>query len=232
MTTTVDQLGTILGVWAHPDDEGYLMAGTAMLAARAGAHVACVTATAGEAGETADEDRWPQRRLAEIRREEMRTSLSVLGIDDHEWFHLPDGGLADVDASTGVGLVAEVAERVQPDTVLTFGRDGMTGHPDHVVVGDWAEQVARRLGGVRVLAATKTSEWYDEYPDLTDVVFPEGGPCVEAEELTLEVTLPDDVLDRKVQALRCQASQTTGLIDLIGDDVYRTWNRCEYWIER
>ncbi len=54
------ELGTILGVWAHPDDEAYLMAGTALVAAAAGSTIACVTATAGDAGESADEDRWPR----------------------------------------------------------------------------------------------------------------------------------------------------------------------------
>lgn len=60
------------------------MAGTAMLAMANGSTVACVTATAGEAGETADEAIWPQRRLAELRREEMAASLAILGSADHE----------------------------------------------------------------------------------------------------------------------------------------------------
>lgn len=44
---SIDDLGTILGVWAHPDDESYLMAGTALRAMARGSRVACVTATAG-----------------------------------------------------------------------------------------------------------------------------------------------------------------------------------------
>lgn len=231
-TTTIADLGTILGVWAHPDDEAYLMAGTAMLAMRAGASVACVTATAGEAGETSDETRWPRARLTDIRRDEMRASLATLGIEDHEWLHLPDGGLAEMDQDAGTELVAGVVDRVRPDTILTFGVDGMTGHPDHITVGDWAETVARRKGGIRVLAATKTRSWYEEFPALAEVVFPDGGPCVDSEDVALEVELADELLDRKIEALRAQASQVTSLVDLVGEETYRTWNRLEYWVDR
>lgn len=46
----MDELGTILGVWAHPDDETYLMAGLAARAVRSGSRVVIVTATRGEGG--------------------------------------------------------------------------------------------------------------------------------------------------------------------------------------
>ena len=52
----MEELGTILGVWAHPDDETYLCAGLMASAARAGSRVVCVTATRGELG-TGDHDR-------------------------------------------------------------------------------------------------------------------------------------------------------------------------------
>src|SRR5262245_16375399 len=126
------ELGTVLGIWAHPDDEAYLMAGTALVAAAAGPTIACVTATVGDAGESADEGGWPHARLGALRRQEIADTLAVLDIRDHTWLDLKDGGLADVDRATGVALLTAVIERVQPDTVLTFGRDGMTGHPDHI----------------------------------------------------------------------------------------------------
>ena len=44
------ELGTILGIWAHPDDEAYLSGGLMALASAAGSRVVCVTATRGELG--------------------------------------------------------------------------------------------------------------------------------------------------------------------------------------
>jgi LmbE family N-acetylglucosaminyl deacetylase len=231
-SSTIDRLGTILGVWAHPDDEAYLMAGTAMSAMNRGARVACVTATAGEAGETADEGRWPQRDLARIRQQEMAASLATLGIEDHEWLHFPDGGLPGVDPERGTERIAAVIDRVAPDTILTFGPDGMTGHPDHVAVSDWASRaVAASGGGTRVLAATKTQEWYDEFPAATEAVFPDGGPCADPDRLAAAIEIDGEPLDRKFRALQVQASQTAGLIALMGETDYRQWNRLECWVD-
>ena len=51
-------LGTVLSVWAHPDDETYLCGGLMADAVRRGNRVVCVTATRGELG-SPDEERWP-----------------------------------------------------------------------------------------------------------------------------------------------------------------------------
>jgi len=46
--TDAAQLGTVLGIWAHPDDEAFLSAGLMAAARDAGQRVVCVTATLGE----------------------------------------------------------------------------------------------------------------------------------------------------------------------------------------
>ena len=91
----------------------------------------CVTATRGEA---ADPERWPPAELAQIREVEIANALEILGVTDHRWLDYPDGGCADVDAEEAVARIVAVIEEVQPDTVLTFGPDGGTGHPDHIAV--------------------------------------------------------------------------------------------------
>ena len=49
-TADVPDLGTVLGVWAHPDDEAYLSAGLMLHAREAHERVVVVTATDGEQG--------------------------------------------------------------------------------------------------------------------------------------------------------------------------------------
>ena len=56
------ELGTVLGVWAHPDDETYLSAGLMAQAVRDGDRVVCITATRGEGG-SLDEERWPPETM-------------------------------------------------------------------------------------------------------------------------------------------------------------------------
>jgi LmbE family N-acetylglucosaminyl deacetylase len=65
----IRELGTILSVWAHPDDEAYLCGGIMAMATAAGSRVVCVTATRGELGVT-DAERWPPDRLPAIREAE------------------------------------------------------------------------------------------------------------------------------------------------------------------
>jgi LmbE family N-acetylglucosaminyl deacetylase len=73
----VAALGTVLGVWAHPDDELYLSGGVLAAAVSAGRRVVVVTATRGEHG-TDDPGRWSPARLAAERSREITASLSAL----------------------------------------------------------------------------------------------------------------------------------------------------------
>ena len=67
---------TLLGVWAHPDDEAYLSAGLMAEFRRRGDRVVVVTATLGERG-TSDPVAWPPERLAVLRERELRSSLAA-----------------------------------------------------------------------------------------------------------------------------------------------------------
>lgn len=46
----VKQLGRIMGIWAHPDDETWCAAGLLAMAADNGQDTCCVTITKGELG--------------------------------------------------------------------------------------------------------------------------------------------------------------------------------------
>ena len=216
-------LGTILSVWAHPDDEAYLCGGLMAGAVDAGSRVVCVTATRGELGVT-DPVRWPPDRLAEIREAEMAACLAVLGVAEHHWLGYPDGGCAEVALDDGAGAVAELLEAVRPDTVLTFAPDGQTGHPDHIAVHLWTVEAVRRTGIGTLHVVANTPEFLEEhlaqFVALGAIVgeppTPWTGP------LSIELTLAGDLLERKVAALAAQTSQTEALRAIVGDDWYRS----------
>src|SRR5438046_2973350 len=107
------RLGTILGVWAHPDDETYLSAGLMAAAARSGGRVVCVTATRGERGSW-DEERWPSATLGDVREDELLRSLAILGVSDHRFLGYADGQCADVATDEAIAKVAAVIEEVRP----------------------------------------------------------------------------------------------------------------------
>jgi len=93
-------LGTILGVWGHPDDETYLSAGLMAAAARRGQRVLCATATRGEYG-SQDEQRWPSATLGRVRERELLRSLEILGVHDHRWLEYIDGSCDRVPPEEG-----------------------------------------------------------------------------------------------------------------------------------
>jgi LmbE family N-acetylglucosaminyl deacetylase len=88
--------GTILGVWAHPDDECYLSAGLMAGAVRAGARVAVAMATRGEGG-SIDPERWLSERMADVREKELTAALGELGVTDIRWLDYVDGTCHAVD---------------------------------------------------------------------------------------------------------------------------------------
>jgi LmbE family N-acetylglucosaminyl deacetylase len=144
----------VLGIWAHPDDEAYLSGGLMALARAAGSRVVCVTATRGELG-TADPVAWPPDRLADERTGELARCLEILGVDEHHWLGYPDGGCAAVPPAGPVERLAALVAQVRPRTVVTFGPDGITGHPDHQTVSAWATAAFDRAArpGARLLYA-------------------------------------------------------------------------------
>ena len=127
---------TLLGVWAHPDDEAYLTAGLMAEFRQRGDRVVVVTATLGEHG-TSDPQTWPPRRLAARRQTELRNSLAAVGVHESRLLGYEDGYCAVVDSGDGRDVIAEHIDDIEPDLIVTFGPDGMTGHPDHRAVSQW-----------------------------------------------------------------------------------------------
>ncbi len=220
----MDELGTILGVWAHPDDEAYLSAGLMARAVRNGSRVVCVTATRGEGG-SMDEDRWPSATMGGVRTAELEQCLAILGVDEHTWLDLPDIDMDTGLPDEGYARVREIVTDVQPDTIITFGPDGMTDHAAHRDVSRWATQALREAGkpGSSVHYATVTPEWAEEFVPIWEPfnVFRPGTPVVTPrDELSIDYRLPADINDLKVKAILEHKSQVGAIFEAVGEDVW------------
>jgi LmbE family N-acetylglucosaminyl deacetylase len=223
---------TLLGVWAHPDDETFVASGLLLEARERGDRVVLVTATRGEHG-TDDPARWPADRLGAHRARELQAALAVLGVTEHRWLGYEDGALSLVPERTGAGRVAEIVDEVRPDAIVTFGPDGYTGHADHRAVAAWTRRA-----------------WRDAAPDaaLVEAVLPRGftrrfaaineqfgvfmdDPAPEVEP-DLHLRLAGDRLDRKIAAMLAQDSQTRRLVEGVGMTVFRRWWAEEAFVVR
>lgn len=231
---TVPDLGTILSIWAHPDDETYLAGGTMAAAASLGQRVVCVSATAGELG-TDDPDTWPPTRLSQVRRWEAAAAMAVLGVSDHRFLGLPDGGLADLDPAEHEARLVDLLREVQPDTILTFGPEGGTFHPDHQTVSAWttaAWRAAGRPGRLLYAAVTEShmAEWGEHY-EAWGIYMADDRPVgVPDDELVYELRLDGELLDRKIAALAAMHTQTAPAIELLGEADYRANNAVETFV--
>jgi LmbE family N-acetylglucosaminyl deacetylase len=225
--------GTLLGVWAHPDDETYLSAGLMADAVQRGERVVCVTATRGEEGSW-DEQRWPTATLGKVREVELLKSLAILGVAEHHWLDYRDGTCDRVDPEEGIARVRAIIEEAQPAHVVTFGPDGMTGHPDHRSVGAWTEGAfAAAPPGARLYHATQTPGWAAEFvPEMNRFnVFMEPGtpPVTPPDELGVNFELPPDLLEKKLGAIMEHTSQVEGMMAAFGPDFFRRAMRAEFF---
>lgn len=234
ISTVAPQTGTLLGVWAHPDDEAFLSAGLMAAATRAGNRVVVATATRGELG-TPDPARMPPERLAALREEELARSLAVVGVSEHRWLGHRDGSLASVRRSAGIDQVSRLIDEVRPDTIVTFGPDGMTGHSDHRTVSSWVTKAWQEAGRPSALwYATLTPAFHRTWGTLNDDVglwYPGHRPPVtEPADLAAQVVCRGDLGDLKHAALRAHASQTDGLAGMVGERRFRAWWAAESFV--
>ncbi|MGH2516729.1 MAG: PIG-L family deacetylase [Ktedonobacterales bacterium] len=124
----------LMGIWAHPDDESFGMAGSMARATRTGHLVAIVCATRGEEGEIADPALATPENLGEVREGELRRACAAVGVTDVSFLDYRDGHLTEADPNEVVRKVVAHLRRFRPDVVVTFAANGGYGHPDHMAI--------------------------------------------------------------------------------------------------
>jgi LmbE family N-acetylglucosaminyl deacetylase len=125
----------LMAVLAHPDDESLGFGGTLAKYAAEGVHVALVTATRGERGWTGEAKANPGlAALGQIREAELRAAATALGIDRLTFLDQIDGELAQAESSFVLARIVAEIRAFRPQVVVTFGPDGVYGHPDHIAI--------------------------------------------------------------------------------------------------
>lgn len=139
---------TLVAVFAHPDDDAYGIAGSVALhAADPTFRFVLVVATDGEAGDIREGFPATRQTLGAVRRAEDAAAWRAVGRppDRHEWLGYPDGKVPAVPFDELVDRIADVLVEENPDVVVTFGPDGIFGHPDHIAIGAATDAAFMRL---------------------------------------------------------------------------------------
>lgn len=124
----------LMGIFAHPDDESFGMAGTMARATAAGHPVAIVCATRGEEGQIADPALATPANLGQVRERELRNACAAVGVDDVAFLNYIDGHLAEADPAEAIGRIVFHLRRFRPAVVATFDPKGGYGHVDHMAI--------------------------------------------------------------------------------------------------
>jgi LmbE family N-acetylglucosaminyl deacetylase len=133
----------LLAFFAHPDDETFCAAGLFAAATERGVPVTVVSATRGEAGESSIPGLDDPASLGEVREQELRDAMRHVGVQDVRFLGYHDSGLGDPETwdplafarltvEKGIADLLPLVREIRPDVVVTFGPDGMYGHPDHL----------------------------------------------------------------------------------------------------
>lgn len=217
ISNDVSQLRTILVIGAHPDDETFVAGGLIAIARANGQRVVCVTATKGEAG-VQNEQEWPKEQLAAIREKELEKALELLGVKEHYYLGYSDGECKDIDSNEATEKLQQIIANTQPDTVITFNNDGLTGHPDHVCVYEWTKQALKDMKDVRLLCAVQSAQALErgiqQLDEVLDIFYNLDQPTAYAEDqCQLYVELSEEIARKKCTALKSMPSQTKKMFD-------------------
>lgn len=191
---------SVLAVFAHPDDESYRPGGTLAILARRGVRVQLLTATCGQAGSRGEPPLCAPEELPTLRERELRCACAALGIAPPILLDYEDGRLAEADPETIVADILAVIADLRPQVMLTFGPDGLSGHPDHIAIGKFTAEAYRRTAGVSALYTLAVPQSLATALDMHYIhALPDSA-------ITLSVDV-SEVWEMKLKAIHCHASQ-------------------------
>ena len=204
---------TLLAVFAHPDDDatvGPLLAHYAKQGVRV--HLAIVTS--GQQGVTEHAKIPAGSELAAVREAEARAACKAYGIEEPDLLGEQDGTLSTMKRHDAiVARLRAIIARTKPSVIITFGPDGVTGHPDHRAVGNMVSEIFQGLDAAHAAGPVPAKLYYVAVPAgrLADapanIPIMASGSVIDAYITT--VIDAQDGLEAAARAEECYKSQYT-----------------------
>jgi N-acetyl-1-D-myo-inositol-2-amino-2-deoxy-alpha-D-glucopyranoside deacetylase len=139
----------LMVVGAHPDDEALLAGGLLADAAADRQPGVVVSLTRGDAGPVADPELLAGRPLGDVRAAELDEAARALGAAHVRCWRRGDGMLRWIPRSTIARQLARLIAQLNPEAIVTFGPDGLYGHPDHIATGQIVERAVAEHATVK-----------------------------------------------------------------------------------
>ncbi len=193
---------SILLVFAHPDDESSGVSGTVKKYTEQGVPVDLITATRGEKGSRLDVP--DDMETGAIRERELRAAAAIMGIRNIYLLGYMDAELYKADINEVAGKIADIMRQVEPEIVITFGPDGISGHTDHITMGKAATRAFKKL------AAEGKAPRKLYYVTIAASALPDADEYGVATRPDKEIAIATDIsryFDTKIKALSAHRSQ-------------------------
>lgn len=190
----------LLAIFAHPDDETFRPGGTLALLAQRGVSVQVLTVTRGQSGSCGDPPVCKPDELPALRERELACACAALGILPPRILNYVDGTLALTDPQKLLTEILAMIKEFQPQVILSFGLDGLSGHLDHIGVGCAARAAFLQCQTVSALYTLALPLYLAQEMKLTNM------RPVPDEKITLTVDVLS-VWEMKKAAMGCHASQ-------------------------
>ena len=193
-----ERIQRVMVVTAHPDDSEFGAGGTVAKLVKEGKQVTYCILTNGDKG-SGDRSMTPERLVA-IREDEQRNAARVLGVEVVDFLGFPDCELEDTRESRRA--VTAAIRRHRPDLLIAQNPNRTknlgASHRDH-----------RTAGGIAIDCVYPLARDHMAFPEL----LPEFEPHKVRELYVMQWQNPQmivdisDVIDLKLRALACHASQ-------------------------
>ena len=196
----------VLVVFPHPDDEVFMAGGLIQRIKDLGFKVEVICLTQGGRGKNYKNE-WKGRRFKRLRRVEFELAMIELGVEEYWIWDFADGGLKNNgDWKTRLG---KELMKIKPGLVVSYGPDGVTGHPDHIAVGKWLFETLR---------STKTVLLWPTWPGVLRRFMVHSKSIMQKMKPDYGLTLSKDEEIKKCRAMSAYESQ-------IGN-----WSRWQWWL--
>lgn len=151
-------------IGAHPDDESFTCGGTLSLITASGGTVDLLVATRGERGRAYVDANISDEDFIAMRREELGRIAETIGVRSVTLLEYPDGSLREHIDGFETAAAAQLA-LWESELVIGFGRDGYTGHADHIAAAAASRRAAEALG-IPYLAVALPDDYKHEFREL------------------------------------------------------------------
>ena len=222
----------IVGIFAHPDDEGFGSGGTLAMLASHGHSITIVCATNGDVGEISDPCLATPETLGSVRKSELRCAMKVTGIHDIRFLDYRDSGmegtqdnrhpnaLINSEPAMVINQISTILSSINPDVILTHDPTGGYGHPDHKTISSYTREAYLEI--LRRESSTQCALYFVCFPKsdfqrIWETLYELGIKPPFASENLNDLGTPDEAVttvidvrsyvDTKIASLNCHKTQ-------------------------